>query len=262
VTELAAPGATALAGVATVTPKTDGQDRSAALPVERGAGVAICDGVGSLEGSGAVAELCLAHVVEHVAELGPAAVLTCATAAAAALGDADRDGATTLVAAAVDSAGAAYWTLVGNGSVFELEAVDVRGGRARLAIAELALPQVSYDGGRPALRSTLPAPLVDLEVAGGTLLPRAGRSRALLVCSDGIATGEDWREGMSAAGTWVREVPPTLTVVFERLAASWEEMGAAGPQATLDDTLAELLDSGALVDDASAGLVLMPAAGP
>jgi hypothetical protein len=259
------------AAVAVVTPKDEGQDRAAVLTSGADGtdlGIAICDGVGAYEDSGVVAARCLDAVTSHVAEHGAPSVLTCATAAAGTIHDDATEGATTLIALAVDRDGHAYWTLVGNGSVFELEAADVRGGAARLAFAELAIPHVSFEGGRPGLRSTLRAKAeVMPEVSAGMLLPRTRRMRALLACSDGIATQEDWREGTSRAGATLREIPPPLVVLLARLGEEWTDLEEAeDPQgylgALIEDTLDELLTDGALADDASVGVVLLVSPAP
>lgn len=266
-TEIARSGARAWAAVATATPKAVGQDRSAVLfgppGGTAGTGLVICDGVGQFDGSGDVASRCVAHVEEYVREQGfGTGMLTCARAVAERMGHGEPAGATTLIAVAIDEEGFAFWTLVGNGSLFELEAFDIRGSCAEFGLAELALPHISYGEGRPALRSTLPADPRMLEVSGGMLLPRAGRTRAFLACSDGIATNEDWQQGQARDGSTLLRIPEPLVVVLDHLSRGWVAVcESAAPdeqlQALLDAALAELLRADALEDDATAGLLFV-----
>ena len=265
------PEFTVDAAVATATPKAPerNQDRALAVTVtsERAGAVAVvCDGVGAFEASGDVAALCVEHVGAHVGELGVAdGVLSCAESAAAALTDISG-GATTLLVVGAETYGRAYFTLVGNGAIFAIEPVDVRGGRANLRVAELALPHVTYAQGRPALRSFLPAPMRPVEESSGVLLPRPGRARVLLACSDGVSTDEDCPVGTTPSGQTWKHLRRPLWAVVDALAGAWVHLLAAPDRSqalggVLQGCLDELVAAGAFDDDATVGAVLIGPAG-
>lgn len=241
------------------------QDRACAFRVEHepwGAGVVVCDGVGAYAGSGDVAErvalLARAYVIEHGIRSG---IPSCAQHAADALGNV-ADGATTLIAVGADDEGYVSFTYVGNGSLLDIT-IDTDGRRPQLRVAEMTSPHVSFADGRPALSSYLPAaPRRPVEAASGVLHPAPRRTRLLLACSDGVATGEDRTTGVAADGsTWIA-VPRPLAALLADLAAAWEDVSAEADrvgalasvvQTSLDDlAAADLLD-----DDATVGVVLV-----
>ena len=260
----------AIAGAATLSPGGDStnQDRVAVYRAADGlggAGVVVCDGVGSYAGSGAVAAEVAATASEHLAKqaVGPgfwslSEVVTAGPLEAAG-------GATTLIAVGADQTGLAGHAFVGNGSLIELVPYKPRAGVLRLRWADLALPQISWDDGRPALRSFLPAPPDDFEtVLGFRAAAGRPRPRMYLACTDGIATDEERPGAQSPNGTYWKEVPRALVRVIEDLERQWpallakeEELATEALGALLERSLATLLDDGVLDDDASVACVLL-----
>jgi hypothetical protein len=254
--------------VATATPKDPdaNQDRASTVLVPDGAASVLCDGVGSYEESGDVAERCLSLACGHIGIEGVGAgVTSCADAAADAMSTSEDlpEGATTLVAVGGATDGTAYFSSVGNGSVFVLEPLSVKEGHAHLMVAELTLPHCEIVGSQPALRSFLPAPRIPIETTSGVLLPRSGRSRLLLACSDGVTTGEETAAiGLDGDGRRWKPILDPFAEMLEMLQEKWVELLATSDQsATLADSVQACLDSmgkrGLLEDDATVAAVLM-----
>lgn len=241
------------------------QDRALVFEVEpepSGAGVVVCDGVGSLAGSGDVAERVAQLAAEHVLSFGIASgVPACAQYAARALGPVE-DGATTLIAVGADEFGFVAFTQVGNGSLFDIT-VDTDLGTPRLHTAELTTPHVSFADGRPLLSSFLPARSPEhLAAVSGVLLPCPGRVRVLIACSDGVATGEERAIGIAPDGSAWRSTPRPLATLLGDLASGWTDViGCEDVTAALGALLQRSLDAltadDRLDDDATVGVVLV-----
>ena len=253
--------------VAMASPKAPERNQDRAQPFVLnsgldGAGVVVCDGVGARARSGEVAELVVraacgyverngvgddfAGCLDHVAELST-----------------DIDGATTLIAIAATEAGRVSYALVGNGSLFEVEAYDQGDKGPRLGWVQLVLPQVSFATGVPALRSFLPAPNVSaVEALLGSRSRNAATARLYLACTDGVSTEEERVVAETADGRrWV-ELDRPLATVLEALEASWSDLAASDtPPELLGEVLQAALDrsldEGMLDDDATLGSVLL-----
>lgn len=256
------------AAVATTTPKdpADNQDRARTVLAPDGTAAVLCDGVGSYAASGDVAERCLSLACGHIAIEGVGAgVVSCADAAAHLMADDARlpEGATTLLTVGASMDGHAYFSLVGNGAIFAIEPLSVRDGRAELLTSELVLPHCEIEGSQAALRSFLPAPRMPIETTTGILLPRHGRPRILLACSDGITTAEECEVGRvpSTGAVWARRRPPFVEIIAT-LEQIWGELTAASDATeVLSTSLADCLDSirdrGLLEDDATVAAVFV-----
>lgn len=241
------------------------QDRALAfhIPTGAGAGVVVCDGVGSLPGSAATAETAASAIRrfmqthEGVVE----AMGGCFAAAAHAVAD-DNDGATTALVVAAEPTGLVGYGIVGNGALVEVLAVEPVPGSWRLHHTELSFPHVGYERGRPALESFLPTADVRVaELGVRRLLP--GRHRLFLACTDGLTTEDaplvlrDERHG----GLW-RQVPVRLAAVLDAVEKAWPELVAGpAPEHDLPVVLQEAVDAlavaGLLEDDATVGALLL-----
>ena len=244
------------------------QDRALVFHVESGrcgAGVVVCDGVGSLARSGDVAERVAQLAANHALSFGiTSGVSACAQYAAHALGPVE-DGATTLIAVGADELGFVAFTQVGNGSLFDIT-VDTDLGTPRLHTAELTTPHVSFADGRPLLSSFLPAASPEhLAAVSGVLLPCPGRVRVLLACSDGVATGEERAIGIAPDGSQWRFTPRPLSTLLGDLTSGWTDvLGSEDLASALGALLQRSLDALAaddrLDDDATVGVVFVRAA--
>jgi hypothetical protein len=147
--------------------------------------------------------------------------------------------------------------------LIEAVPVELDGGRVRLRWAERALPQISYEGGRPALASYLPwSRPAPLEASVGAQRVAGGSERLFLACSDGIGSDEECLLGAGPDGRMWKEVQRPLAHLLERLAGAWPELRVSPDveerlTSVLEATLAELLADGALEDDATVGALLM-----
>ncbi|MBJ7469806.1 MAG: hypothetical protein JHD16_00820 [Solirubrobacteraceae bacterium] len=259
---------TVCSAVATASPRgASSQDRAGAPVVAGGAAAVLCDGVGSLKDSSLVAELALAAACDHITAEGVGAgIVSCPGVAAEALAGHGElpDGATTLVAIGADEDGHVCFTLVGNGSIFAIEPLSVRDGRAQLLFGELALPHMEMVGAQAALRSVLPAQHLPVEATAGGLLPRPGRTRLLLACTDGITSAEE-RDQIgkveSTGQVWAQMHPPFVEVL-EVLSTAWGDLtrdpgSSEALERALESALESCVGQGLLDDDASVGAVLV-----
>lgn len=227
------------------------------------AGVVLCDGVGSYEKSGAVAEEVATFAAGQLTANGVGGFWELERQLAE-LRPRESDGATTLIAVAAARTGLVGHVLVGNGTLLEIEAREPSSTQTALSWVELALPQISWELGRPALRSFLPAPSGELEVSIGLRTGASSRARMYLACSDGIASDEERAQAHAPDDTFWKEVPIQLVRVLDAISEQW--LALVDPQAqgterllasALEATLADLLDKGQLDDDASLAAVLM-----
>jgi hypothetical protein len=227
------------------------------------AGVVVCDGVGSYRDSGAVASEVAGLAVNHLTENGANGLLELEQLMANAH-LATADGATTLIALGVEETGLASHIFIGNGSLLEIEPVTPQPGKVQLRWIDLALPQIDWERGRPALRSFIPAPADQFEAVKGRRDTGGMKPRMYLACSDGIATDEDRAQARSARGGYWKAVPAPLVTVVDALAEQWRELlvedadsAASLLQSILRQALAKLLEEHALDDDASVACVLV-----
>lgn len=258
---------------ATVTPRQDleSQDRALAFGAGSfgGAGVVVCDGVGSLAGSGATAESAAAAVRAFMAARNDlvGAIDDSIAAAAEAVRD-DESGATTMLVLAADAAGSVGYGMVGNGAIIEVLAVEPVPGHWRLHHTDLAFPHIGYERGRPALQSFLPTRDPGGGAESGARRLRPDRHRLFLACTDGLVTEDaplvlrDERHG----GLW-RQVPTGLASILADVSDGWAEL-IAGPSPELDlpamlqSSLTTLADAGELDDDATLACLLLLAEPP
>ncbi len=247
--------------------KDENQDSVSAFSVgdtqaSGGAGVIVCDGVGSQPNSGKVAREVVALATAHVAETGVVDGISQLDMVCAE-GEFGEDGATTLLAVGAEVSGVAAYCYIGNGGLFEVVPQSDSGSTARLRWCDLALPQIEWESGRPALRSFLPAPEEGYEAEKGTRAVGLLRPRLLIACSDGISTDEERAQATSATGEYWKAVPSTLVRLLDGLASRWFELVRAEREAAgqmlhdlIQRTLEGLLDENMLDDDASIGCVM------
>jgi len=264
-------------GCASVTPKSLNRDSVRTFRREDSAGIVVCDGVGLLSGSAQASQTVADNVVSGAAAGGPKSLLVIAD-------DLNRDlpvfgesgeGATTMIAAAGSDDGSLTYSYLGNGSLFELRAYpSPRFDKPVIRIAELTLPNVSYESAPHALNSWLPMPGEKLAFSAGTLAPRSPSLTAFLAVTDGIATDDDRELADDSSGGLWREVPLPLKLLIEDLERCWFDLvgefdrcdGAGSCDSALteilNDSLARIRDTevdgrSVLSDDASAGLVVL-----
>lgn len=231
-----------------------------------GAGVIVCDGVGSRPESAAVAEGFARAAAGRLSEEGimPGLweldwSLTQAEAPA-------RDGATTLLAVGADESGLVAHLLLGNGSIVEVVPTRLPSGGVRLLWTSIALPQIDWSRGRASLQSVLPARHGETLAARGYRRVMPGRAQLYLACTDGVLTEEERMLGRAEDGTHWQPVPPLFASLLERLRASWDELLGEEVENGIGPGLQRLLErvlEGAgssedgLSDDASIGAVLV-----
>lgn len=255
--------------VATASPKgaEGNQDRALTVMVGAGgAGVVVCDGVGSYADSGAVAEVAAGEAGRHLQAMGiDFGTRGCAGRVSTALGE-RFDGATTLIVVAADESGDVAFCFVGNGSLLEVQMLDGDAGPDALRFIDLVLPHVSCAGGRPALRSFLPAADgAAVETSLGSYRVGPGTARLYLACSDGIASDEERAVGRAPSGSVWKEIPRPLSALLEDLGPRWADLLVSATAeedlgGVLQATLLRLLAAGELDDDATVGaLFLRPA---
>jgi hypothetical protein len=247
------------------------QDRVGVLRIDGneesdGVAVVICDGVGAYPESGTVASEVLAFTEEHIRHAGISKGVWTLDTALAAMNVATADGATTLIAVGADQSGLVSHAFVGNGSLFEVAPGDTSSStNARLRWIDLALPQMSWGPGRPALSSFIPAQDSEFDVAKGYRMMRRVQPRLYLACSDGIASDEKRIHAKSPQGKFWSSVPAELVTVIGAIEDEWlalledtHDDGQERLQKMVEASLAELLDSAVcLNDDASVACVLM-----
>lgn len=234
-------------------------------------GVVVCDGIGSLPGSRAAAEVAADVAARWLAARGPATppgdVVAEAHARIQKLPG--EHGGTTLVAATADETGCAAWFAVGNGAIIEMTAVPVGGGRWTARWVNHLLPQVDE---AERLTGHLTVGQRTPSHAAGTLTTPAQVPRVLLVCSDGITSREHAGWGADPDGDVWEPVDPPLVAVIRALASRWDELLLDPSEerdgtgridgllaGVLRDALAGLTADGRLDDDATvAALALLP----
>lgn len=225
----------------TASPKDpDGEDRVRTFRHAAGpTGVVVCDGVGAIPGSAAIAE--------EAAELG--VMLLSAREVGPAIWNLDRrlmsnlhagsGGATTMVAVCAEPNGVVGHLLLGNGALLEIVPVKDGPEKVRLLWTSLALPQMAIHEGRPALRAFLPPENSDVEAEKGIRkVPRA-TARLYLACSDGFLSEEERLEGPAPDGTVWQQVPAAMARLLGRLTSEWGNVIGAAP----DDAAQSLADS-------------------
>lgn len=229
-----------------------------------GAAVVVCDGVGSLRCSGKVADAAASAGAAHVREHGLRAGLlgdgaTSVTKAAADAVKGLEDGATTVIAVGAESDGFAAYAFAGNGTLLDIEGVDLGEHGVRLSVAELVQPHVSWAKGRPALRSVLPVPgRAEPVAARGLLYPQPDRTRLLLAVTDGVASDEERPIGCDTEGVEWRQSPVPLTRLLAALRDAWRVLAERDAlQQALAVGLEALVAEGRLADDATAGAILV-----
>lgn len=246
------------------------QDRVGALRIDGneesdGVAVVICDGVGSYPKSGTVASEVLAFTEEHIRHAGISEGVWTLDTALAAMNVATADGATTLIAVGADQSGLVSHAFVGNGSLFEIAPGDASSSTsARLRWIDLALPHLSWEPGRPALSSFIPAQDSEFDVAKGYRTTRRVQPRLYLACSDGIASDETRVHAKSPQGKFWSSVSAKLVAIIGAIEDEWltlledtHDDGQERLQKMVEASLVGLLDSECLDDDASVGCVLM-----
>jgi hypothetical protein len=245
--------------VAIVYPPEESKDAA-----EDGAAVVICDGVGSYSESGTVATEVASLITNNIHRAGINKGIWTLDETLTDVQLATANGATTAIAIGVEQSGLVSHAFIGNGSLLEIEPRKSSGGDIHLRWIDLALPHLSWEEGRPALRSFVPAPSAVFEVMKGCRLATCERSRMYLACSDGIATDEDRRQARTPRGEFWKSVPGALVATLQALEDQWPTLLLASPddgrsllRAALDVTLNTLLESGQLDDDASVACVLM-----
>lgn len=227
-----------------------------------GAGVIVCDGVGSQPNSGNVARAVVDFATAHIAKSGVVDGISQLDAVCAEE-EFGQDGATTLLAVGAEASGVAGYCYIGNGGLFEVVPQSASGSTARLRWCDLALPQIEWESGRPALRSFLPAPHEGYAAEKGSRAIDLLGPRLFIACSDGISTDEERAQATSVTGEYWKAVPTTLVRLLDGLASCWFEMARAEHEAAeqmlhglIERILGALLDESILDDDASVGCVM------
>jgi hypothetical protein len=227
-------------------------------------GVVVCDGVGSVAGSAAMAEevseLSMALLGGH--ELGPA-IWRLDEALERNL-RADREGATTMVVVCADEDGFVGHLMVGNGAVLEVVPMETQPGAVRLLWTSIVLPQMGNRDGRPALRSFLPPDRGQVEAEKGVRKAPPGAARLYLACSDGFLSEEERLEGPAPDGTVWRQVPSGAAHLLELLTSGWMELLEVEPEGA-SEALSRAIEiavegpagAAALDDDTTVGALLL-----
>lgn len=236
--------------------------RTGPIGGDRG-GVVVCDGVGSLEGSGVVAESVAELVSDRITEVGPMRAMRTLPGKLFRHKSPNDSGATTVLAIAAEN-GEVWHAHVGNGSLIEVQNVGPS-GRTWLRWLELAHPHISWETGRDALSSVVPSLPTGLETAIGYRWSPPSRPRMFVACSDGIASPEQVRE-VSMEGdprSW-RLIPSRLVAVIETISSVWQDLlrlpaGEAEEllHASLESALERLRVAGELDDDATIAVMLL-----
>jgi hypothetical protein len=214
-------------------------------------------------GSGEVAELVASAVRNHMRRQTNVdeGVGSCGDAAADLLTGC-ADGASTLIVVAADPSGFISFGIAGNGALSEVELVEPIPGRHELRVNELTFSQMSYERGRPALRSFLPSPPNGLEFERGTRRLASAQARLFIACTDGLVTEDSPRVLPDATGGLWREVAQPFAALLEPLRERWSDiLETSTPErdlATLLQTALETLARDSkLDDDATVGAVLV-----
>jgi hypothetical protein len=218
----------------------DGEDRVRTFGRGPGpTGVVVCDGVGSIPGSAAVAE--------EAAELG--AALLSGREVGPAIWNLDRrlvrnlpagaGGATTMVVVCAEPNGVVGHLLMGNGAVLEIVPMEAGPGKVRLLWTSLALPQMANHEGRPALRAFLPPEDGAAEAEKGIRKVPFEAPRLYLACSDGFLSEEEMLEGPAPDGTVWQQVPAAMARLLELLTPEWGNL----IEAARDDAAQRLADA-------------------
>lgn len=227
-----------------------------------GGGVVICDGVGALGGSALAAEWAAQKAADHVVSSG----VRWGVWSLAEIWDEEAptavEGATTLVLLAAEAGGVVAHTLIGNGSIFEVASSRLPDDGVRLLWTDVAIPQIDWSEGKPALSSTLPTTGQDLVVSRGAHM--LNDARLYVLCSDGISTLEERPDATAPDDSIWREVPSGLTRLLRTLAEIWNDLlhlpcdvAQQALQEGVEEVLADLEGDSELEDDASLGVVLV-----
>lgn len=247
-----------------------GEDRVRTIGRAHGPiGVVVCDGVGSVPESAAMAEevrdLAAALISGH--ELEPA-IWNLDERLQDAL-PAGREGKTTMAVVCAEARGVVGHMLLGNGSILEVVPMEVEPGKVRLLWTSIALPQMGGRDGRPALRSFLPPDSGRVEAEKGVRIAPGSAPRLYLACSDGFLSEEDRLEGSAPDGTVWCQVPRFAAQLLEQLTGSWGDLLAQEPeevtatlQGLIERAIQEPLTDELLDDDTTVGVLYMrPVAG-
>jgi len=259
-----------ISAAASISPRGEehNEDRVAAYRGQRDpseAGVVLCDGLGALPGSGAMAEEVRALAMEHMVAEGVRPGIWGLDAFLAGASPRGAEGATTLIVCAANGEGLVGHLLVGNGSLIEAVPSGGSSDSPRLLWTDISVPQISWEGGRPALRSVLPARNGDLEAAKGYRNAPGGVPRLYLACSDGISSEEERAQGAAPDGSLWKEVPAPLAQILNDISDQWDVLLSLGRKtatheltALLVGRLAEIASGPTgLDDDASVAVVLL-----
>jgi hypothetical protein len=227
-----------------------------------GAGVVICDGVGALTDSALAAEWAARKAVDHVVYNGVHGGVWSLAEIWKNGSPAEIKGATTLLLLAAEVTGIVAHTLIGNGSIIEVVPSWLPNGGVRLLWTDVAIPQIDWSEGKPALNSVLPAQPQGLMTSRGA--HRIDSERMYVLCSDGISTLEERPDSTAPDDTVWREVPVGLTYVFKTLTELWTDLSDLSAdlarevlQEGIEEVLSTLAVDPGLEDDASLGVVLM-----
>jgi serine/threonine protein phosphatase PrpC len=244
-----------------------GQDSFAAFEMLQACGIVVCDGVGSKPNSGDVSEAATTAAKALLQEHGWADDLVSRVNDQVSQFEARS---TTLLAATGRSTDGGWlidYAAVGNGSVIEIAAGD---GHLNpwMWWTDHFVPQVDFSTGKDTLTGALPCHSDELTWTSGRIRAPYGPARVLLLCSDGIASVENYRTGRMPDGSAWREIPDVLdallTAARQPLLDAAVETGTARRLAqALAGTLDEFARAGRLDDDATfAALVLPPVVSP
>ncbi len=230
----------------------------------------VCDGVGSIPRSEEAANLA---VQSFAASAGRGAGLDQAVSAAIeGVRRSRTPGATTLLSLRVTDDRIDFIG-IGNGSIVEAcyQPADDPDRRGHLvAWSDHFVPTIDYSSGRETLTGVVTAAASPMEWVKGSVRSRRSCWTIWILCSDGVSTLEERREGTVADGTRWSEIPTPLAAVIESLGRALDQ--ATSPtagrsldevlRATLAETLNEIDGRGELHDDAAVVAVVVPPSKP
>jgi hypothetical protein len=252
---------------ASISPKGEAlnEDRIGCFDAGRGgAGVVLCDGLGSMPESAAVAEEVSERISDHLSGEGVEKGVWTLERTLEKASFERRDGATTLIVLGATGSGLVGHALVGNGGLVEISPVDAWPSGTRLLWTDIALPQIAWSGDRPGLRSVLPPANGSIEAAKGFRFAPAGHAKMYLVCSDGISSEEERDQGPAPNGSSWKETPDLLAALLARIGKEWVsllQLSPAEAQQALQLLLLEVLvaaeSASGLDDDATVGAVFL-----
>lgn len=228
-----------------------------------GAGVVVCDGVGSEPDSAQVAQLVIDAVGTALESGEPVESLP--VIAAAAIGGTGLDGSTTMLAAVARESGRIEFVAVGNGGVIEIAVLAGHEVRV-LGWTDHFIPHLDFEAGRDCLTAFLSPGSPPAEFTVGTLAGKRDVWRILLLCSDGVSTMEDRRQGRVGDGSLWSEVPAQLDALLVALRSAVSDLaggvsvveGRTILRASITEVLERLHADGVLEDDAAIAVAVLP----